>query len=165
MRSQTLPPGPGSFVGRAVLEGKPVSLVDAQADPDPEMARRSRSGGVRSMVGVPLIREGIPIGAMLLQRTVVEPFTEKQIELAATFADQAVIAIENVRLFDEIQEKSRQLEEASKHKSQSISNSLPATSFMVGRPVAGSFDHSRRTPWSFVTTPLSPVNALVILAL
>jgi len=122
MRSQTLPPGPGSFVGRAVLEGKPVSLVDAQADPDPEMARRSRSGGVRSMVGVPLIREGIPIGAMLLQRTVVEPFTEKQIELAATFADQAVIAIENVRLFDEIQEKSRQLEEASKHKSQFLAN-------------------------------------------
>ena len=110
------------MVGRVVLERKAVHLLDFQADPDEALAARSRSGGTRSMLGVPLLREGSPIGVMLLQRRVVEPFTDKQIELATTFADQAVIAIENVRLFDEIQDKSRQLAEASQHKSQFLAN-------------------------------------------
>jgi signal transduction histidine kinase len=74
------------------------------------------------MLGVPMLRDGVPIGGLALSRSEVRPFTDKQIELVQTFADQAAIAIENVRLFDEIQDKSRQLELASEHKSQFLAS-------------------------------------------
>jgi len=111
-----------SVAGRVALEGKTVHVIDAAADPELTMLQSSAIARIRSILGVPLLREGTPIGMLILARNEVEAFTDKQIELVETFADQAVIAIENVRLFDEIQDKSRQLEEASKHKSQFLAN-------------------------------------------
>ena len=122
MDSHPIPAGHGSVVGRTVMAGRIIHVPDVLADPDYKMAELARIGGIHTMLGVPLLREGTPIGVIVLQRKAVRPFTEKQIELVTTFADQAVIAIENVRLFDEIQDKSRQLEVASQHKSQFLAN-------------------------------------------
>lgn len=122
MRQQSIKPGRSTLVGRTALLGQIVHLPDCLADPEYAWAESQRLGGFRTMLGVPLRREGIPIGVMAMTRAKIEPFTDKQIELMTTFADQAVIAIENVRLFDEIQDKSRQLAEASQHKSQFLAN-------------------------------------------
>jgi signal transduction histidine kinase len=115
-------PDRGSVTGRVALEGKPIHVPDVLADPEYQVAGYQQALGYRTLLGVPLLREGTAIGIFALARNQVNPFTDKQIELVATFADQAVIAIENVRLFDEIQDKSRQLEEASQHKSQFLAN-------------------------------------------
>jgi signal transduction histidine kinase len=104
------------------LEAKMIHIPDILADPEYTWSESQKRGGFHTMLGVPLLREGIPIGVMAMTRSAKSPFTDKQIELMSTFADQAVIAIENVRLFDEIQEKSRQLAEASQHKSQFLAN-------------------------------------------
>jgi GAF domain-containing protein len=114
--------GRGSLFGRILLERKPVQIVDALADPEYALHELQKRAGFRTMLGVPLLRNGVPIGLLSVNRTSVRPFTDKQIELVTAFADQAAIAIENVRLFDEIQDKSRQLEEASQHKSQFLAN-------------------------------------------
>jgi GAF domain-containing protein len=114
--------GRGSAIGRVLLERAPVHILDVQADPDYRLAEHQKVGGFHTVLGVPLLREGMPIGVFALARRSVRPFTERQIELATTFADQAVIAIENVRLFDEIQDKNRQLAEASQNKSQFLSS-------------------------------------------
>jgi GAF domain-containing protein len=116
-------PGRSTLVGRTALEGRTVHIPDIRTDPEYTWSEAiERSGGVRTILGVPLMREGVPIGVFNLARVTVRPFTEKQIELVSTFADQAVIAIENVRLFEEIQDKNRQLAEASEHKSQFVSS-------------------------------------------
>jgi signal transduction histidine kinase len=108
--------------GRALVEGHVVHIPDVQADPDFDWPEAQKLGGFRAMLGVPMLREGVPVGVLTLTRAEARPFTDKQIELVSTFADQAAIAIENVRLFDEIQDKSRQLAEASEHKSRFLAN-------------------------------------------
>jgi GAF domain-containing protein len=108
LNTVAIEPGRGTMVGRVLLEGKTVHMHDIQADPDYKL---SALGGYRTMLGVPLLRQGDPIGVLVLVQSAVRPFTDKQIELATTFADQAVIAIENVRLFDEVQARTRELSE------------------------------------------------------
>jgi two-component system NtrC family sensor kinase len=122
MARHPIPASGGSIAGRTATEGKAVQVLDVLADAGYQFKEGAKVGGTRTMLGVPLLREGKPVGVIVLSRTSVRPFTDKQIELVQTFADQAVIAIENVRLFDEIQDKSQQLAEASERKSQFLAS-------------------------------------------
>ena len=121
---QNLPVEPGreTATGRALLEGQVIHIPDVQTDAEYKWMEAQRLGGYRTVLGVPMLREKVTIGVLTLSRAEVRPFTDKEIELVATFADQAAIAIENTRLFDEIQDKSRQLAMASENKSQFVSS-------------------------------------------
>ncbi|MBR1172234.1 GAF domain-containing protein [Bradyrhizobium liaoningense] len=112
LQAHPIAPGRGTVTGRAVLERRPVQILDVAADPEYGLQASITMAGQRTALGVPLLRENEPIGALVIARKRVQPFTEKQIELVATFADQAVIAIENVRLFEQLQTRTRDLSEA-----------------------------------------------------
>jgi GAF domain-containing protein len=109
---QALSPTRGWATGRALLEGRTIHIPDVRADPEYTMTDSISIGGDRAILAVPLMREGNPIGVITLMRPTASPFTDKQIELLTTFADQAVIAIENVRLFDEVQTRTKELTES-----------------------------------------------------
>jgi signal transduction histidine kinase/CHASE3 domain sensor protein len=112
LRRRSVAPGRETMAGRTALEGRTVHIPDLLEDPEFTWFEAQAKGGHRTALGVPLLRGGVVIGVITLARNVVRPFTDKEIELVTTFADQAVIAIENVRLFDEVQARTRELTEA-----------------------------------------------------
>src|SRR5262245_17223923 len=133
IKRNPIPPGRGTLVGRTALTAHTIHMPDCLADPEYEWFESQKIGGFRTMLGVPLLREGSPIGVLALTRSQVQPFSDREIELITTFADQAVIAIENVRLFDQVQARTRELSEALEQQTATsgilsvISNSLSDT--------------------------------------
>ena len=115
MEQHLIEPGRNTLVGRTALEGRTVHIPDILDDPEYTWFEAIERAGARTLLGVPLMREGVPIGVFNLVRATAQPFTDKQIELVTTFADQAAIAIENVRLFDEVQARTRDLTESLEH--------------------------------------------------
>jgi signal transduction histidine kinase len=109
MKDIPVKPDRGYASGRALLEGRVIHVADVLADPEYTWAEAQRLGNYRTILCVPMLREGVPIGVLILTRTDVRPFTSKQIELISTFADQAAIAIENVRLFESVEARTREL--------------------------------------------------------
>ena len=150
MRDHPIPAGRGSIVGRTVMQDKVMHVADVLADPEFQMRDAAKIGGIRTMLGVPLLREGTPIGVIALQRKTVRPFTDKQIELVETFADQAVIAIENVRLFESVeartQELAKSLEELRTTQDRLVQTQKLA---LLGQLTAG-IAHEIKNPLNFV---------------
>jgi two-component system, NtrC family, sensor kinase len=140
----------GSITGRVALEGRAIHIPDVLADPEYKATGYQKTFGYRTNLGVPLLREGTTIGVFTLTRDEVNPFTEKQIELATIFADQAVIAIENVRLFDEVQARTHELT-ASLENLRNTQDRLVQTQKLasLGQLTAG-IAHEMKNPLNFV---------------
>ena len=141
----------GSITGRTVLEGRIVHIPDVLADPEFTWFEAQKRGNYRTVLGVPLLREGTPIGVVFLSRATVDPFTQQQIDLVATFADQAVIAIENVRLFDEVKARTSELS-ASLENLRTTQDRLVQTQklALLGQLTAG-IAHEIKNPLNFVS--------------
>ncbi|HYC17590.1 MAG TPA: GAF domain-containing protein [Pseudolabrys sp.] len=150
MRSHPIPAGEGSVLGRAVMLGGIIHIPDVMADPNYKMIEAATIGGTHTVLGVPLLREGTPIGVIVLQRKAVRPFTDKQIELVETFADQAVIAIENVRLFNSVEARTQELA-ASLENLRTAQDRLVQTEKLasLGQLTAG-IAHEIKNPLNFV---------------
>ena len=114
----------GSIVGRVALERRTIQIDDVEVDPELEFPKESWLAGVRTILGVPLMRQGSPIGMLALTRAAVEPFTEKHVELVESFADQAVIAIENTRLLSELRERTEEVEKLNQQLEQRVADQV-----------------------------------------
>ena len=149
VRNIPVKPDRGTAAGRALLERKAVHIPDVQADPEYNFEGR-RFNSYRTILGVPMLREGAPIGVLTLTRSEVRPFTDKQIELVATFADQAAIAIENVRLFESVEARTRELA-ASLENLRTTQDRLVQTQKLasLGQLTAG-IAHEIKNPLNFV---------------
>ena len=143
MRQHPISPGRGTLIGRIALEQRPVHVPDVLADPEYTLIETHKLGGYRANLGVPLLREGKLIGAFSLCRSEARAFTEKQIELVTTFADQAVIAIENVRLFEEVQARTRGADRSRFEQQTATADVLKVISRSAVRSAAGA-RHARR---------------------
>ena len=150
LETLSIPPDRGTIAGRAAVERRTVQIPDVAADPEYTLRESTKMAGQRTALGVPLLRENDPIGVIVIARKRVEEFSEKQIELVSTFADQAVIAIENVRLFDELRQRTNDL-------AQSLENLRTAQDRLIqteklaslGQLTAG-IAHEIKNPLNFV---------------
>lgn len=140
-------PDRGSVMGRAAMEGKPVQVADVLADPEYRLQGAQDKLGYRTCLGVPLLRDGEPIGVIVLMRSTVRPFTDKQIQLAQNFADQAVVAIENARLLTELRERSDALSRTVAELQRERENKL-----MNLEAMAASISHEIRQPLTSIAS-------------